>query len=50
MKWFIACLVIIFLGAGVLCGYFISISFHVVNSSIEERNYNNLLIMYKVKD
>jgi uncharacterized protein YneF (UPF0154 family) len=50
MKWLITCLIIIFLGAGILCGYFISISYHVVSSTIEEHNYNNLLILYKIGD
>ena len=48
MKWFIACLIIIFINTGILIGYTVSITFYFVETAIDDHNYNNLLILYKV--
>jgi len=50
MKWFIGCLMLIFLGLGVLTGMYLSITFHVVSDALDEHNRKNLLILYSIKE
>ena len=50
MKWFVGCAMIIFFGLGILIGYSVSITFHVVDTTIAEYHRTNLLILYEVKE
>jgi len=50
MKWFVGCMMIIFLGLGILAGMYLSITFHLVSDAIDEHNRKNLLILYDIKE
>jgi hypothetical protein len=50
MKWFIACLIITFFGLDILVGMYSGLTFHFVSSSIDEYHFNNLLIIYDIKE
>lgn len=50
MRWFIICLIIIFLGLGILVGYTVSISYHIVDAKITEMHRANLMIIYDLKE
>ena len=49
MKWFIACIIIIFFGLGLLIGMHSGLTFYLVDSKIEEWHRANLLILYDIK-
>lgn len=50
MKWFICCLVVIFIGVSLLVGLYTGIVFYVVDSKIAEFNRANLMILYEIKE
>lgn len=49
-KWFIVCLVIIFLCTSLLIGFFIGFTIHIVDDKMAEQNRVNLLILYEEKE
>jgi hypothetical protein len=50
MKWFIACLIIIFFGLGFLIGVTIPTVFFVVDEQIDSYNRSNLLAIYNIQE
>lgn len=50
MKWFIMCLIIIFIGGAVLISNLVSLTFIVVDDNLEDYHRANLIVIYDIKE
>lgn len=50
MKWFIGCLVTIFIGLAFLLGIYAGLTIHIVDTTIADYHRTNLLILYDVRE
>lgn len=49
MKWFITCLVIIFIGLAITISNCVSLTVIAINDSLDENHLANLLIIYNIE-